>query len=332
MNNESRYITIKNKKAVLVVDKIGAQIVSYKIDGMEVMFDGATNPDAQWRGTAKNLFPNPGPMGTTNSKYGELNVFEEDTGTGKPTKFTEYFHNGGIYKAEQHGFAQKSVFDVQGKNIDSVVLSLSADQNTVKYYPYDFKYYVCYSLGDNGELNYTTRVQNNDNKDMLAGMGWHPAFKLHGNPNNYKLVVKNLVKGDNCNLENGEYEIYESVIKQGKSVKFSGIKSADIYLVYYNDKGQEIPYIKMQTEKGNLVLWSKPKTNNSQDDFICIEPWNTTPRQLNELTEQHKTKELASNGAVIIKPGEACNLNASVGVSSKYIKALKQIVNDSSKE
>ena len=63
---EDRYIKLQQGKTTMIVDKVGAQVVSLKIDGVEVMFQGALNPsNAQWKASAKNLFPNPGPVGNT---------------------------------------------------------------------------------------------------------------------------------------------------------------------------------------------------------------------------------------------------------------------------
>ena len=325
----ARYIKLKNGNAELTVDRVGAQIVSYKVDGVEIMYQGALNPEnSMWKATAKNLFPNPGPIGTENEKWGELKT-ETYNVNGKEEKHTIYVHNGGLYHMGQHGFAQSEEFDVHAKRKNYCVLSISSDrQQTYTQYPYKFTYYVVLELGEDGNLNYMTCAQNDDTKPMLAGMGWHPAFKLYGDSKKYKLFFENLEKEDSCEVQEGVgYDIYSDVISKSKSKAFSGIKSADIVLCYERNPGEFLPYLKMHTSEPNLILWSKNRENESQEEFICIEPWNTMPRQISKLTTQDKTRELSESGAVIIEPSEKSYLKAGVNIYPEYILELQKTLN-----
>lgn len=320
---EDRYITLKNGNTTMIIDRIGAQIVSLKINGVEVMFQGALKPEsAQWKASAKNLFPNPGPVGTS-SPDGELEVEEYDN-NGKIEKYVVYNHNGGNYRGKQHGFAQDEEFKVFGHTEDTCFLSISAERNqTYTQYPYNYKYDIDLSVSEGG-LKYASHVRNMDNKPILAGMGWHPAFMLHDDPSRYSIVFKNLAGDDTCEIEEGrEYEIYDNIISNNKSVKFGGIKSVDVVLVYTDDEGNKVPYLSMHSEEPYIILWSKNATEKGQKQFICIEPWNTTPRQINNLTTQDKTRELVNNGAVIVEPGDYKTLSARVDVNPKYLKKIK---------
>ena len=80
----------------------------------------------------------------------------------------------------------------------------------------------------------------------------------------------------------------------------------------------------MHTDQPTLVLWSKPTTEKSQSNFICIEPWNTTPKQIHKLTTQDKTRSLAEgdNPANIIEPGEHSTMIIPVSVNPQYIKQV----------
>ncbi len=317
-----RYLNIKKGNTELMVDKIGAQIVSMKVNGIEVMFQGALDPEnSQWQGTAKNLFPNPGPVGKTSDKYGELKqvAFERN---GKIEKHTEYYHNGGVYHMGQHGFAQSLDYDVQSQQSDTLVLSISADDQTVKEYPYDFKYTVAYQIDGEGGLDYTSIATNKDTKPMLAGMGWHPAFKLHDHKSKYKLVFKNLKKEEGCEIQEDVFYDIDELIDSGKSVRFEGIKSVDVFIIY-EQFGKYVPYVNMHSEEPILILWSRPRDSenaNQKEDFICIEPWNQTPRQIQKLTTQDKTKTI--DGAVIIEPKTESVLNANVCVNTEYAKII----------
>lgn len=306
-----------------IIDRVGAQLVSLKIKGVEVMFQGALSPEtSQWKATAKNLFPNPGPLGKTDSSGRELKTEIYDV-NGKEEKHTLYSHNGGIYHMGQHGFAQSATYeDRGGDNLSSCTMSIRADDMTYNQYPYDFQYLVSMDVNKNG-LSYMSCVRNNDNKDMLAGMGWHPAFTLQNNPRKYTIKFKNLVKTPECDIDpDKEYEIYDSIILKDASVKFEGIISADVVLQYENEDGEKIPYITMHTEEPYLVLWSRHTENEGQENFICIEPWNTTPRQINNLSSQDQTHKLEENGAVIIAPGQERHLYADVQVGEEYIKEI----------
>ncbi len=344
---KDRYIKLKNGNSELVVDILGAQIVSYKVDGVEVMYQGALNPEnSKWKFSSKNLFPNPGPVGTSNEN-GELNTAEYHVRDGVVEKHVEYTHNGGIYHMGQHGPIQHKKFTINGKTKDSCVLSVRSDDYTYNEYPYDFIYYMVLGLEKDGSLSYKTIAQNNDTKPMLAGMGWHPAFALHKNPSKYTIIFKNLNAKPDAKItrtvsQNGtatkvseplkadtEYTIDENIVMNGKSEQITGIESADIVLLYENEHGEKIPYITMHTEEPVLILWSRPKDNVSQEDFLCIEPWNTTPRQINKLITQDKTRELKKTGAVIIEPNEQSELNASVYINPEFLKVL-ELENNSS--
>ena len=321
---EDRYIKLQQGKTTMIVDKVGAQVVSLKIDGVEVMFQGALNPsNAQWKASAKNLFPNPGPVGNTDINDEPLEVEEYDN-NGKIDKYTVYHHNGGKYRAKQHGFAQDEEFKVFGQTENTAFLSISAERNqTYTQYPYNYKYDIDLGVQEGG-FTYKSHVRNIDTKPILAGMGWHPAFALHDDPSRYTIVFKNLKTDGECEIEEDvEYDIYDSIISNNKSVKFGGIKSVDVVLLYTDDNGEKIPYLSMHSEEPYIILWSKNVTEEGQNHFICIEPWNTTPRQINNLTTQDKTKDLVKKGAVIIEPGKYKTLQATVDVNPKYIKRVK---------
>ena len=64
--------------------------------------------------------------------------------------------------------------------------------------------------------------------------------------------------------------------------------------------------------------------NENQDNFICIEPWNTTPRQINKLTTQDKTRDLAygKDSAVVLEPGEVNEMQVYLHINPAYIKEM----------
>lgn len=312
---EDRYITIKRGNAVLVIDRVGGQLVSYKINGVEIMYQGALEKGHAWSATAKNLFPNPGPVGQKGAENQERIIVKN----GKEVKQTIYTHNSGIYGMEQHGFAQYKLFDVQGHARWQCLLTLSADEDTINDYPYDFRYHVGYEINADGSLVYESHVNNTDNKPILAGMGWHPGFQLHKEPARYYVVFEDLEGEDDCNVEPGKHYAVQDVIDEGHATTFFGIKSANVKLVYVDENGNEMTYLEMHTESPVFLLWGK------DDHMICLEPWNTTPRQISKLTTQDKTEQLAEDGAKIVQPGEVDTLSCTIAVNPLYLEKISAL-------
>ncbi len=357
-------IHLKNGNAELVIDTKGAQVVSYKINGVELMYQGANNPDnSVWKATAKNLFPNPGPVGATQeipvTKIDEnghkktikelikkLQTAEFDV-DGKTETHTIYEYNGSTsFHMGQHGIAHSKTYSVVSKDQKSCVLSFFNEDKNDANFPFIYTYSVLVALEDDGRLTYSTIAQNNDTEPMPGGMGWHPAFALHQNPERYTIVFKNLkakqhpvrtytikkgeekIKQTEQLIEGKEYSINKNIVQAGLSEQFSGIKSADVVLMYETDNGRKIPYLTMHIKEPIVVLWSKPKKNDTQEDFICIEPWNTTPRQINNLTTQEHTRDLRKNGAIIIEPNQQRYLAAKLTINPEYLKEISMHDND----
>ena len=321
-----RYIKLKKGNVEIVVDLMGGYVASYKVGGLELIYNSKNYENPQWDGNAKNQFPNTGPVGSTNPVYGKLNEYLiEFNGINK--KFTEYMFNGFGFLLPQHGVPQLVKFRPQAVENDRCLVVI--DQYTEgmsSMYPFKFKYGVDYTITNDGKLEYFAFAKNNDNKDMLAGMGWHPGFVLHSKAEKYKIIVKNLIAEDGCTLQEGvEYDVAE-IINSKNPVVFQHIKSADIVLLYEKEGGKKIPYITMHTNEPNLVLWSKPKNGENQDNFICIEPWNTTPGQISKLTTQDKTKHLAEGDdpALVLKPKEEKTMKVVVNVNEDYVKAIQR--------
>lgn len=404
MENKNRYVVLKQGDATLVIDKIGAQIVSYKINGVELMYQGALDPsNHKWKKTAPVLFPNAGPMvseakfqrrdkngnlmrtesgepvmdsqslrqvvvaeaadGTTKEffvkelkldgkkqlvyvdRYGNaLDGVEINTGVNgetlitvlaenktytvdkKPTVFTEYVHNGGYYYMTQHGFIQSTYFRTMGRSSNHCVLGTSSNDTTTSEYPWQFNFAAVYGLGENGELEATFAAVNKDKSSMIGGIGWHPAFSLHDEPQKYKLVLTNIkgspvyddkTKGKFAVSEGEELDINELVVSPKVSGKIMGIEECDLKLLYYPHDGAEpIEYLSMHMSEPNAILWS------AEDNMIALEPWTTVPRQVGRVKNQHEIEELTD--APLIKPGETKEMTAKVSINPDYLQMIKQ--------
>ena len=342
--DENRYLTFASGENSIVIDRIGGQLVSYKVRGVEVLSQGELDPaSSPWKATAKNLFPNPGQVGgrfqnfakrvDEDRSYAEAMVeelgaekaVEEYVKSSKNAKEVRYTLNGIPYRISQHGFAQDMEFRVRGKQKNGCVLSIETSPETLKQYPFRFRYNLGYEIDENGGLQYDASCSNLDDRAIVAGMGWHPAFLLHDKKRvgRYKIIFKNLKKTADCPIREDEYYPIESIVEEGKTVSIGGIISADVVLEYVFSDGHTYEYVTMHTEEPRLILWSKPLTDENQDKFICIEPWNTESKVLGNLSVQERTREI--EGANIIEPNQTSQISASVNIGEEYIRVLEKL-------
>ena len=124
--------------------KKGAELVSIKIDGVERMHDG----ENFWNRHSPVLFPIVGKL-----KDGKTII------------------EGKEYQMGQHGFARDMEFEELSNN--SYVLK--ANEETLKKYPYNFELYISYEVTKN-KVTTNYKVVNKDSKEMIFGLGGHPAF------------------------------------------------------------------------------------------------------------------------------------------------------------
>ena len=144
--------TIKNDFLTVSVKSLGAEISSIKTnDGCEYMWQGDPN---YWAGQAPIMFPICG------------RFFE-----GK------YTYLGKEYQMGSHGIARHSEFSLKSQGEAFLTLSLVGNETTKESYPFDFIFDVTFKLiGTKLRIEY--RITNTDNKDLIFGLGAHPAFNV----------------------------------------------------------------------------------------------------------------------------------------------------------
>ena len=109
-------ISLKYGTSTAVIQQKGAQMLSFKgSDGREVMWQG----DSVWEDSSPVLFPVCG-------SPKDMRVIVDDI----------------AYPMPQHGFASKYDFEIVKYGEDFVDLALSANENTMKAYPFDFVFHV----------------------------------------------------------------------------------------------------------------------------------------------------------------------------------------------
>ena len=145
--------TIFNDLIEVTVSDVGAELMSIKSrkDGTEYLWQG---DPAFWAGRAYNLFPICGRL--TEGKY----TFRGET-----------------YEMNLHGFVRKSTLDATVLARDKIDFGLRSDERTLKMYPFDFEYHICYSLvGSTVKMEIS--VVNHTESTMPFALGGHPGFNV----------------------------------------------------------------------------------------------------------------------------------------------------------
>lgn len=251
----------------ILTSKIGAELISFKLDGEERIHQGKNCVDSNgkiyWKRHWPILFPTVGKC-----------------------KKNQTIMNGKTYEIPQHGFARDMEFEPITKldNFHSYVLK--SNSKLLEKYPYEFSLYVTYRLDEN-KITTIYKVINEGNTDMPFGIGGHPAFKINQKDlleGNYYLEFEEeeekihflyLVDG----LVGTEYAKNIMIDKKRIPINSESFKNDAIIM-----KGLTSNKITLKNKRtGRKVLsvdytgfpylgiWSKPNA-----PFICIEPWKTT--------------------------------------------------------
>ncbi|MCJ8321223.1 MAG: hypothetical protein MJK12_16410 [Colwellia sp.] len=118
-----------------------------------------------WRGKSLFLWPATGPTKKTHqlaNKYA-------------PGHYTVQGKN---YAMPFHGFAGKKAWQVVSQNEKTIKLRLESDDNTRKYYPFDFELFITYTLLENGvALFHEVKSSEKNTSAMPFSIGNHATFK-----------------------------------------------------------------------------------------------------------------------------------------------------------
>ena len=245
--------------------KHGAELVSVKLNGVERLHQGNNVLDETgkpyWGRHAPILFPIVGKLKNNQTKI-----------------------DGKIYEMSQHGFARDMDFEELEKNRKYV---LKSNEETLKKFPFNFELYVDYKVNDN-ELATSYTVINKDEKEMIYGIGGHPAFVCNYSSENYELEFEKqedkmefyklqdgLIKEEPINsiLENNKIKLTKNIFDED-AIIMKNINSSKVILKNTKTDKKELefdfegfPY---------LAIWSKKGA-----PFVCIEPWQNHTDSIN---------------------------------------------------
>lgn len=244
-------VTITNQYLKATINPKGAELNSLQ---------SSTNTEYIWEGDAKYwgkhspvLFPIVGTL-----------------------KNNSYLFNGQVHALTRHGFARDNSFNVKSQTEDSVVFSLTSNDDTRRLYPFDFELELAYTLKEK-TLHLEYKVTNNGSGVMPFSIGAHPAFALPGKFESYSLkfekneplesiqLVDDLLSDKSVVIpaENGilplSYKLFEN-----DALIFKSLQSKSVTIVK-----DGVDYIKVNyADFPHLGIWTKENA-----PFLCIEPW-----------------------------------------------------------
>ena len=241
--------------------KEGGELTSIKKDGKEYLHDGKEF----WNRHAPILFPIVGML-----KNNKTSI------------------SGKTYEMKQHGFARDMEFEEVFKSEDKVKYCLKYNEETLKKYPFKFELNITYKI-DNLENSISTiyEVKNIDDKEIIFGLGAHPAFKCDYSSGDYYLKFEKEREDENIKIE----QLTDGLINNTSIDARSIIKNNIIELrkdtfdkdaiIMTNIKSNKLKLINKKEDKEilefdftgfpYLAIWSKKGA-----PFVCIEPWFNT--------------------------------------------------------
>ncbi|MGO2722186.1 MAG: aldose 1-epimerase family protein [Lactobacillus sp.] len=252
--------TISNNMLNVVVSSHGAELQSVRGINSQMEYLWQADP-AIWGHHAPVLFPIVGRL-----------------------KDDSYRYQGKTYHMGQHGFVRDQGFKVVYQSAESITFSLQANAETLKQYPFNFELRVNYNLLNNLlEENFT--VINQDQKELIFGIGGHPGFNVPVDAKTQKedyyfscqpsvARVRIPLVGSFLDWQNRSIASTDSLItlsdhlfkKDALIFQLSGHKNrvslrTDESHFHVNVWTRDAPFV---------GIWSQyPKTAN----YVCIEPW-----------------------------------------------------------
>ncbi len=266
MNSE-----IKTTRASAVCSTMGGELVSYKLDGKEYVWEGI--PEF-WASHTPVLFPTVGSTIDGSVKF-----------------------EGVAYPLMKHGFARKKEFKLVEAAADKLVYLLTDNEETMALYPYKFNLYITHTITDEG-FRTEFKVVNTDNKPIWFCIGGHPGFRCPMNEgesfSDYKLVFEKVENTDviyTTNYGGGYIDAALGAVDKLNNTNEWDLchddYDVDVLLTKKLDS-RKVKLVHKVTGKGiefdfngfdALGVWTPPK---KKAPFVCLEPWNGLPAHLGE--------------------------------------------------
>lgn len=213
--------------------------------------------------------------------------------------------DGTRYAMNQHGFARRSEFMIDGIERDFCRLSLTASDATRAVYPFEFRLALEYRV-EGRRLSVFAEVANDDRRPMVFGIGFHPAFAypLPGAENTtHEVWLENGAEPELVRLDGGlrRPERLASPFLEGAWPVDHHMFEADA-MIFPEGAGTAMrygvsngPQVALTCDDlPNFALWSKPGAG-----FLCLEPWHGTAPEVgaSDAMEQRPYANVLDPGA-----------------------------------
>lgn len=281
--------TIENKQFKAQIDERGAQLIH--------LFNNEGNFDYIWN---NDLWPKHAPV-----LFPAIGRSEADA----------YQFNGQTYEMPQHGFVSEETFTVEENDGAKLILALTDNSTTQRYYPFHFKLTITFTLSDEG-LNFNFKVDNLDNQTFSFSLGSHPAFNVpidgEGEFSDYELTFS----PNDLDLQQFEIVKTPAPFRDGKIIPLVAADKSNIKLNYdmFADglvivENNGISGVKLSSAKSShnielsltdfryVCLWTKEGANAP---FLCIEPFQGLP----DISGQ-QSELLTKEANVVLDSGKA---------------------------
>ncbi|MDC7241603.1 MAG: aldose 1-epimerase family protein [Spirochaetales bacterium] len=275
-------ITLKNGKIEALVDPMGAELKSFKLEGKEYLWQA---DPAFWGRHSPQLFPVVG----MSPKEG-------------------WVYKGKTVKMANHGFASRSLFTVAEEGDEFCTFRLSDSEETRSQYPFSFILDITFHL-DGSVLRVEYRVENPSEEELLFSVGAHPAFNCPLKEglgfDDYHLEFsdrerisrrwkREFLTGETDVLleDENRLDLNHGLFDKGPII-LSGLKSDSITLK--SDKGSE--GVKMNFEGfPDFGIW---QIAGKKAPYVCLEPWYGV-----DSTEGDSSDFSEKEGLLLIEGGE----------------------------
>ncbi|MFI3229086.1 MAG: hypothetical protein R3Y23_02845 [Bacillota bacterium] len=214
-----------------------------------------------------------------------------------------FTHKGRSYNLPIHGINPYEDFKLVRITADSVTLGLTHTQETLKMYPFVWKFFATFALKDN-EVNVIYHIENSNDEPMYFGIGGHPAFYVDSQPTAEGCEIEgNTVDfGEEASLtritcdEQGFYPTGESYYGIMRTLPLNKSLFNQDAIILRNATGSVTlirnsgAKIKVSSKSDFMAMW----TNKTQGNYICFEPWWSLPDYVGAPTELKDKKTIKS--------------------------------------
>ena len=180
-------VRIENVHLLVTLSTLGAELqnIQSKQSGKEYLWQG---DPAYWNRRAPLMFP--------------VNVkFRND----------HYTFDGKRYEMPKLGLVHQRELEVSSRSRSSVTMTLTSNEDTLRYYPFNFRFSIRYSLIDT-ELLHEFTIENLGARTMYYALGGHPGFAFSSDGAktraDYRLTLPQPTTIDRVTLSEGLIQPY----------------------------------------------------------------------------------------------------------------------------